>query len=168
MAKKSTPVFEKPKEPDFIRKLKQGLSGAEKDGERPSAALPLSEAPSREDELPTIVDVVNEEDLEKVRELHGLSANKDQIPNPTKDKETASKGQNRMAGLGVVSTDPKKRKKLAELRAKHEVADASSKLAIQAGRRPNIESMGPSRSTPAKAPGEKRKKMKIDVAYDDD
>lgn len=160
MAKGKQPVFEKPEEPDFIKRLKQGFTEVEERDERP-----LTEAPAREDELPTIVNTLDKEDIDKVREMHGLQPTDEGSEISSEQKHIPAQRSQQIAGLGSIGSDIKKRKRLADLRAKNEA------IHVEPSSEPDAKAQGarkPSEDSPAKRPAGRRKKMKIDMTYDDE
>lgn len=120
MSKLRQPVFERPEEPDFIRRLKHGHMEEAKQVERP-----MTDAPAREDDLPAVANDISKDDLSRLRLMHGLNSDSTSVSPNADDtdvhfpnsKSTLKKAQ--LAGLGSGSADDmKRRKKIKDLKVK--------------------------------------------------
>lgn len=144
MSKLRQPVFEKPEEPDFIKRLKQCQTEESSMAERP-----MTDAPICEDELPTVANDINDEDFEKLRELHGLEKRPSLSADTPSDKSRSTKKDT--VGLGS-RNDLKQRRRLEELKTKRDALRHSKDAPSHSSLSKHVE---------GKAEPRKRKKMKM-------
>lgn len=119
MSKSKQPVFEKPEEPDFIKRLRTSQQDVGRAQERP-----MTDAPAREDELPAIANEVAETDLDQLRELHGLEKHEHLTKSAegpaVSVKQRPASESSKLAGLGNTQNlaARKRLRHLEELKAK--------------------------------------------------
>lgn len=153
--KSQQPIFEKPAEPDFIKRLKEGQTF-----ETAREEKPLIEAPAREDELPTFIDEVAPEDMDVLREMHGLEkrvAESSTVAGPSVKIDRVG-----VVVLGKNTLHDKKRKRLQELRDQKDKIDELKGASLEASHLPiQLEtSFDKSATAPTKSKT-KRKKMTV-------
>lgn len=159
MSKLKQPVFEKPEEPDFIKRLKHGHLEETKKVERP-----MTEAPAREDDLPAVENEISRDDLVKLRSMYGLKDNEAESVTEAEVTDLRSPEsrplvkKNNLAELGSGNGSSKRQRKIQDLRAKQEKGQTSlNEIVVDEARMVGGSSQ---KDKPSKSVA-KRKKMKM-------
>ncbi|CCG81483.1 protein of unknown function [Taphrina deformans PYCC 5710] len=159
MSKLKPPVFEKPEEPDFIKRIKNASQATSQAQEKP-----MTDAPTREDEMPAIEGIVNQDDLEKLREIHGLEKSADVLKSSVGDTlsfpERSTTKKEKLAGLGrnLDSVSKKRLKHLGDLKSRKDTTanTAEDQASSEVPKSPSADT-----KVYAKRSATGRKKMKL-------
>lgn len=123
------PVFEKPDQPNFLKRIRE----AQEEEVKKFEDRPLTDAPVREDEMPAVAHEVDEADLEKLRALHGLVRSVEATTN-TNVGNQAKSTKKATVDLGSSQGNLRKRRKLEELKSKRST-EAKTELVASATQR---------------------------------